>query len=257
MQPGRHEHPDLQRREDTKPNTVLGAPSACGTRHLGRMTRRRRPEGRRHPDLISGTAAYHFFNSTDCLSGSVGSGKLRRARGHRHPTCAVPNCQSTGALRPGRTRTGPSRGDVELQPTDRTSCEPLIVDKGNLTLTTYIHDSLHNVVTSVPVNGTVHDTAHFGGAVSGFTPTAGNVSFTFYNTIDCTALASRRPTPGPMRRRPLIRGQWTWGRSGPVRTRSTRASPGTPTTTRSWWPTWRANRCTCGRSATRWASGAT
>ena len=65
--------------------------------------------------------------------------------------------------------------------------EPLTVDKGTLTLTTAIHDSLHNVVTSVPVNGIVHDTSAFSsGVVTGFPPTLGNVSFTFWTNDSCT-----------------------------------------------------------------------
>jgi hypothetical protein len=79
---------------------------------------------------------------------------------------------------------------------DTSDCEPFTVNKGDLTITTYIHDSQHNVVTSVPVNGIVHDTATLGGAVSGFVPTAGNVSFTFYNTIDCTGTGTSKANIG-------------------------------------------------------------
>jgi hypothetical protein len=80
---------------------------------------------------------------------------------------------------------------------DTSDCEPFTVNKGDLTITTYIHDSQHNVVTSVPVNGIVHDTATLGGAVSGFVPTADNVSFTFYNTIDCTGTGTSEANIGP------------------------------------------------------------
>jgi hypothetical protein len=79
------------------------------------------------------------------------------------------------------------------------------VDKGTLSLTTYIHDSLHHVVTSVPVGSTVHDTAHFGSAVSGFTPTAANVSFTFFTNSTCAGngtpennIGADQPGPPPV-----------------------------------------------------------
>jgi hypothetical protein len=64
--------------------------------------------------------------------------------------------------------------------------EPLTVDKGTLNIDTLIHDSNDNTVTFVPVLGVVHDTAQLTGATTGFDPTPGNVSFVFYNTLDCT-----------------------------------------------------------------------
>jgi hypothetical protein len=49
----------------------------------------------------------------------------------------------------------------------------------------------------VPVNGIVHDTATLSGATPGFTPTAGNVSFVFYTTIDCTGPSVSKANVGP------------------------------------------------------------
>ena len=69
---------------------------------------------------------------------------------------------------------------------DRSGPEPLTVDKGTLSIVTKIHDTSHAVVTFVPVNGIVHDTAHITGANSNFPVDTSKVSFTFYNTIDCT-----------------------------------------------------------------------
>ena len=64
-------------------------------------------------------------------------------------------------------------------------CEPLTVGKANTTLTTDIHDADHNVVTSVALGSTVHDSASLAGKVDAIEPT-GNVSFTFYANGDCT-----------------------------------------------------------------------
>ena len=69
---------------------------------------------------------------------------------------------------------------------DRSGPEPLTVDKGTLSIVTKIHDTSHAVVTFVPVNGIVHDTAHITGANNNFPVDTSKVSFTFYNTIDCT-----------------------------------------------------------------------
>lgn len=63
-------------------------------------------------------------------------------------------------------------------------CEPFTVNKAQLTVTTDIHDANHQIVTNVPANSVVHDTATITGAVNGFATPA--VTFTFYTNGTCT-----------------------------------------------------------------------
>jgi hypothetical protein len=65
------------------------------------------------------------------------------------------------------------------------SCEPLTVNKADLTLSTVIHDASHGTVTSVSAGSTVHDQANVSGIVSGFAP-VNNVTFAFYRGGNCT-----------------------------------------------------------------------
>jgi hypothetical protein len=62
-------------------------------------------------------------------------------------------------------------------------CEPLTVEKAQLTISTNIHDASHAVVTSVPLGSIVHDTASVLGGVSGFDLPA--VSFEFFTNDTC------------------------------------------------------------------------
>src|SRR5439155_911752 len=63
-------------------------------------------------------------------------------------------------------------------------CEPLTVNKAQLTISTDIHDASHNIITSAALGAVVHDTATVGGQVGSFTPT-GAITFTFDSTLAC------------------------------------------------------------------------
>ena len=136
-------------------------------------------------------------------------------------------------------------------------CEPLTVDKGTLSIVTKIHDTSHAVVTFVPVNGIVHDTAHVTGANSDFPADLTKVGFVFYNTIDCTGDGSLAANTGfdevttsDLRSAdvgPLASGAYSF-RAGFAGDDNYNAVPGS---------TWLVSRCRYGRSARRWATGAT
>jgi hypothetical protein len=98
--------------------------------------------------------------------------------------------QDEGPLAPGTYAFSASYAGDGNYTGSLSDCEPLTVNKGNLSITTYIHDSLHNVVTSVPNPSTVHDTAHLTGATTGFAPDLSKVSFTLYPNRTCTAPGS-------------------------------------------------------------------
>jgi hypothetical protein len=97
-----------------------------------------------------------------------------------------PKSLEVGPLAPGSYAFQASvAGDTNYEG-DTSDCEPFTVKKGDLRIRTDIHDAFHNVVTFVPVNGIVHDTATLGGANANFNPDLTKVSFVFFSTIDCT-----------------------------------------------------------------------
>ena len=81
-------------------------------------------------------------------------------------------------------------GDDNYNPAGPAACEPLTVNKGDLTIRTDIHNSAHAIVLSVPVGSIVHDTATLGGAVAGFDPDLSQVSFTWYTNGSCEGAGS-------------------------------------------------------------------
>ncbi len=118
------------------------------------------------PDLTK--VGFAFYNTIDC----TGDGSLAGNTGaDDDPTNLDRRSGDTQALGAGsysfRARFA---GDDNYNPVPGSSvtCEPLTVDKGNLSILTKIHDANHAVVTFVPVNGIVHDTAHVTGANSDF-----------------------------------------------------------------------------------------
>ena len=69
-------------------------------------------------------------------------------------------------------------------------CEPFIIDKGKLTLTTTPHDAAHAAITAagVPLGSKVHDVAFVSGEIAGY-PKANAVTFTFYTDGICSPAA--------------------------------------------------------------------
>jgi hypothetical protein len=139
------------------------------------------------PDLTK--VGFAFYTTIDC----TGDGSLAGNTGADEVTSPDRRSGDTQPLGAGsysfRARFA---GDANYNalPGSSVTCEPLTVDKGNLTIVTKIHDSSHAVVTFVPVNGVVHDTAHVTGQVQGFDPDLTKVGFAFYTTIDCTGEGS-------------------------------------------------------------------
>ena len=136
------------------------------------------------PDLTK--VGFAFYTSIDC----TGDGSLAGNTGpDNSPTNLDPRSGDTQPLAAGSySFQARFAGDANYNPVKGSdvACEPLTVDKGTLSILTKIHDSSHAVVTFVPVNGIVHDTAHVTGQVTGFDPDLTKVGFAFYTTIDCT-----------------------------------------------------------------------
>jgi hypothetical protein len=97
-----------------------------------------------------------------------------------------PKSLEVGPLAPGSYAFQASVAENDFYKGGSSACEPFTVNKGNLSIVTNIHNAAHTVVTEVPVNSTVHDTATISGANSNFAPDTSNVGFVFYTTIDCT-----------------------------------------------------------------------
>jgi uncharacterized protein (DUF2141 family) len=141
----------------------------------------------------SGAVTFTYFTNGDCTEGTGTDAPNIGA----DESTGDPRTANTAALAPGSySFQAAVAGDGNYEG-DTSGCEPFTVKKGNLTIGTLIHDSADNVVTFVPVNGIVHDTAQLTGATAGFTPTAGNVSFVFFTTIDCTGPSVSKANIGP------------------------------------------------------------
>jgi hypothetical protein len=76
-------------------------------------------------------------------------------------------------------------GDDNYNPVGPDECEPVHVNKGDLRITTDIHNAAHAIVLSVPPGSVVHDTATLSGAVAGFNPDMTQVSFAFSTNGTC------------------------------------------------------------------------
>jgi len=88
--------------------------------------------------------------------------------------------------------------DANYDVVDDTGCEPFTVNKANVTISTNVHDALHNNITnnSVTVGSFVHDNATLGGAVVGF-PITGTLTFAFYSSpVGPTASTCSGPPTG-------------------------------------------------------------
>jgi len=78
-------------------------------------------------------------------------------------------------------------GDANYKAIPLDACEPVHVNKGDLQIRTDIHNAAHQVVLGVPPNSVVHDTATLSGAVTGFNPDLGQVSFAFSTNGTCAS----------------------------------------------------------------------
>ena len=134
---------------------------------------------------LSGTVTFNFFTSGDCTgtpaaqTGATVSGGGATSSSHLSLTAG--NYSFDAQYVAG--------GDNAHNDSVVSACEPFVVDHGQLTLGTIIHNADHNSVTSVPLGSIVHDTAQVGGAVNGIAPT-GAVSFTLFQNGSCTGNGS-------------------------------------------------------------------
>jgi hypothetical protein len=180
-------------REDTNPNVAIADNThlPLGTSVHDTATVVSDPSG--NAIVPTGTVTYHFYNSIDCATNEITS--LNTKTWPQDKTLDnsgnVPDSQSTGALGAG------SYGFQAVYSGDSNyhgstgACEPFVIDKGTLSISTDIHNASHNIVLSVDAGAIVHDTATLTGAVAGFTPDYSQVSFTFAATnANCTNSAS-------------------------------------------------------------------
>jgi hypothetical protein len=144
---------------------------------------------------LTGKLTYHFYKGLDCnKDNEVGTGEEVNVSADGTADAS----SSHGPLGAGDYSFNASyAGNGNYNASELSKCEPLTVDKGTLSIVTKIHDVNHNVVTFVPVNGIVHDTAHVTGQVTGFAPDLSKVGFAFYNTIDCTGDGVLAGNTGP------------------------------------------------------------
>ena len=144
----------------------------------------RRPAG---PRLPTGTVDFLFYNTIDCTDTGVdaGSDVALDTNGVAHPS----NDEEALAAGSYGFKAFYTSTNTDKWQNSEGICEPLTVDKGDLTIVTQIHNADHGDVggdTHVPLGSVVHDTATVTGQVSDFDPDLTKVGFVFYNTIDCT-----------------------------------------------------------------------
>ncbi len=124
---------------------------------------------------------FMFFNNDACEGEGTDSGSV--ALDGNDPGIADPS-DDQGPLAAGSySFQAHYIGDANYK--DATGpCEPLTVEKADLSLATDIHDAAHAIVTSVPLGSTIHDEADISDIVGSFDPTE-DVSFTFYTNDSC------------------------------------------------------------------------
>ncbi|MFN8486751.1 MAG: Ig-like domain-containing protein [Caldilineaceae bacterium] len=132
----------------------------------------------------TGSVSFTFFNTIDCSGSGTLAGTVNLVNGVADPSV------SEGPLAAGSysfkaTYSGDSNYNGSTG-----ACEPLTVDKAQLTISTQIHNASHGNVggdTHVALGSVVHDTASVGGAVTGFA--IGEINF----TLNGVAVANADP----------------------------------------------------------------
>lgn len=130
--------------------------------------------------VISGTATYHFYSSSDC-SGSSTDEVVTLNNG------AIPDSSTSSSLGAGSySYLASYSGDGNYKASD-SSCEPFTINKASPTVTTNVLNKADSDITNTAVDlgTTVHDTSTLSGAVSGF-PITGSITYHFYATGDCS-----------------------------------------------------------------------
>jgi uncharacterized repeat protein (TIGR01451 family) len=120
----------------------------------------------------TGAVTFTFFSGPDCTSGSA-IGTFASLDG------GDPRSDATAALAAGSYGFKASvAGDANYLG-DTSACEPFVVDKAQLSVSTVVHNGAHDDITGteVPLGTSAHDNATVSGGVSGFPVPA--VSFTF------------------------------------------------------------------------------
>src|SRR5262249_19274864 len=116
--------------------------------------------------VISGNVSFTFYTSGDCSTGSEAADSA--TLDGNNPGIAHPSA-SKGPLAAGSYSFKAHYNGDDNYNGSTSDCEPLTVSKANSSTATEIHDSSHDVVTSVALGATVHDKATVSG-ISGFTP---------------------------------------------------------------------------------------
>lgn len=132
----------------------------------------------------SGDVSFTFFENGECAPEGADAGSVEIISGAAQPHPS----SDKGPLSAGSYSFRASYPGDDNYNDAISDCEPLTVDKSQLSLESEVHDSSHADVTngSVPLGSIVHDTAKInGGAVGGFTSPA--ITFKFYTNGTCSA----------------------------------------------------------------------
>ncbi|MBI1741719.1 Ig-like domain repeat protein, partial [Candidatus Acetothermia bacterium] len=122
----------------------------------------------------TGSVTFKLYSTTDC-TGSFTTETVTLSSGMAESSATtVPNT--------GLSYMVIYKGDANYNPSAGV-CEPLQPIKLDSSVTTDVHDSSHDVITTAPIGSSVHDKATVSG--SGPAPT-GTVTFKLYSTTDCT-----------------------------------------------------------------------
>lgn len=137
----------------------------------------------------TGNVSFELFTTNNCTGGNAPMGLV--ALTNTNPGVAHPSLE-TSALAAGdysfkATWAGDSNYSGNVS-----SCEPFVVDKAQLTVTTSVHNEVDSDITSgnVPLGSVVHDTATVTGAVSGFTAPTPTFTLTSSYIGTCAAGAA-------------------------------------------------------------------
>jgi uncharacterized repeat protein (TIGR01451 family) len=136
--------------------------------------------------IPTGTVSFRWFTNGNCDGEGVAAGIVPLSAGVADPSSTegplAAGSYSFRATYDGDANYRPSVGD----------CEPLTVEKGDVTAVTTIHDGSHHAITTVERGATVHDEALVRGTPFGM-PT-GTVSFRWFSNGTCAGDGSAAGT---------------------------------------------------------------
>src|SRR5581483_11725536 len=132
----------------------------------------------------TGTVSFTFYGNGECSGDGVAAGSAPLDGEGVADGSSVTSALAAGSYSFRAHYGGDSNFNASEGP-----CEPLTVTKADTSTATEVHDGDHQVVTSVPLGSTVHDSATVTSANDSFDPT-GTVSFTWYANGECSGEGS-------------------------------------------------------------------